>query len=132
MEDPAFAMRRAIGRPDAEMAVAATPQQLRRAGQEPNRRWLAHDAMYPIGDPKSVVRGPIFVSENYRGLDAKHQGGPLKPSSTALTFAGAVRVDAEEFHTLRANFRSERSLVNRDFQVWELPGGESTCGKRAP
>ena len=69
LEDHAFAARRAIGSPDAELAVTLTPERLRRTGQDPNRGRPAYDAMRPMGNPQKTKRQPAFASENYRNLD---------------------------------------------------------------
>ena len=69
-----------IGLPDAGMVATVTPEQLHRAGQEPNRGWPAYEEMCPTGDPKNVVREPMFVSKNYRYLEAKQSwvtGDPM-------------------------------------------------------
>ena len=62
----------------------------------------------------------------------------MAPLSKALNFAGAVRVDVNEFRTLDENFGSERPLVNGDFEAWKLwrriaraRGKTATCGARA-
>ena len=43
--------------------------------------------------------------------------------------AGAARVDVQEFRTFDVNFGLGRSMVSRDFQVWELPDREARVGE---
>ena len=132
LEDLAFRMRYTAGPPDAKTVVSVAPGRLHRADQGPNRGWPAYELMFPMGDPASAVRGPIFASKNYRNLDAKHgwvTGDPMGPSSMALTLAGAVRDDVAAFRTLGANLGLIRPLVNRDFQVWDMPGRKARAGK---
>ena len=92
MEDQAFSARHTFGLPDAEPAVAATGEQLRRAGQEPHRGWPAYDIMYPMGNPQDAAQEPIFASKNYRNFGPKNgrvTGAPLEPLARAPNFAGA-------------------------------------------
>ena len=83
-------------------------------------------------NPRDVARGPIFASKNYRNFGPKHgwvTGAPLAPLRTALTLAGARRVDATEFRSLNGDFELERPLVNRDCTAWELPERKACVGK---
>ena len=113
------------------MVITLTPEQLHRAGQDPDGGWPTYDVMYPARDSKKVIRGPIFSPGSYRNLDAKHgwvTGGPIEPLAKALNFAGAVLVDVTEFRTLDGNFGPERSPVNGDFQVRESRGRQARVG----
>ena len=53
----------------------------------------------------------------------------MEPFATALTLAGAVRVDVTAFRTLDANPGVNRPVVGRDFQILELPGRRARAGK---
>ena len=120
MEDQAFTQRNKIGMPNAKVVVTAPQEELRRAGQEPNRGWPASPMMYPMGGPALIVRDPILISKNYLNLDAHHgwvTGDPTGPLARALTLAGAARADAGNFRAPGANSGMIRPLVRRDFQV---------------
>ena len=59
-----------------------------------------------MGDPANVARDPIFVSKNYREIDADHgwvTGDPMEPPAKALTLAGTVGADAGDFRALDAD-----------------------------
>ena len=125
LEDRAFTLRREIGLPDFKVTVAASQENLRRAGREPNRGWPAYELIRPTGDPSIVARDPIFISKNYWNVDEDHgwvTGTPIDPLARAFTLAGAVRAAAEDLRTLGANTGLLRPLVGRDFRVWALTG----------
>ena len=51
------------------------------------------EVMYQISDPTIVIREPIFVSKNWRNLNADHgwvTGNPMGPLTNAPSSAGAV------------------------------------------
>ena len=53
----------------------------------------------------------------------------MEPSTKASTPAGAVRVDVTAFRALDSNLGLIRPLVDRAFQVWDLPGWEARAGE---
>ena len=57
-EDKAFIAEQTVGFPDADIVAAVAREQLRRAGQEPNRGWPAYARTLPMGDPTAVIRDP--------------------------------------------------------------------------
>ena len=125
MEDLPFTQRHTIGMPEARFVATASQDQLRRAGQGPNRGRPAYAEVFPMGDPALGIGDPISVPGNYLNLYVGHgwvAGNPMEPPAMALAVAGAERVDAGEFRALDANSGLLRPVAGRDFQVWSLPG----------
>ena len=47
--------------PPSSYVITVTTEQLKRAGEEPNRGWPAYSALYPEGNPAEVTHDPVFV-----------------------------------------------------------------------